>query len=101
MVCSGLMGKAWMGDFGITSSWRKSCSLESSGAVSLQARLGFSLQARLSFPCKPGCVFLLQCKLELRAVGGAVDHGTAFGRVAFSCAKDEVPALLPSALSHF
>ncbi|XP_074016689.1 glyoxalase domain-containing protein 4 isoform X6 [Numenius arquata] len=30
-----------------------------------------------------------QCKLELKAVGGAVDHGTAFGRIAFSCAKDE------------
>ncbi|NXP95399.1 GLOD4 protein, partial [Passerina amoena] len=34
-----------------------------------------------------------QCKLELRAVGGAVDHGTAFGRVAFSCAKDELPSI--------
>uniref|UniRef100_U3JTD0 Glyoxalase domain containing 4 n=2 Tax=Ficedula albicollis TaxID=59894 RepID=U3JTD0_FICAL len=32
-----------------------------------------------------------QCKLELQAVGGAVDHGTAFGRIAFSCAKDELP----------
>lgn len=51
------------------------------GAVSLQARLGFSLS---------------QCKLELKAVGGAVDHGTAFGRIAFSCAKEEVTAPLPS-----
>lgn len=32
-----------------------------------------------------------QCKLELKAVGGAVDHGTAFGRIAFSCAKEELP----------
>ncbi|XP_054250171.1 glyoxalase domain-containing protein 4 isoform X6 [Indicator indicator] len=30
-----------------------------------------------------------QCKLELKSVGGAVDHGTAFGRIAFSCAKEE------------
>ncbi|XP_074778863.1 glyoxalase domain-containing protein 4 isoform X2 [Athene noctua] len=30
-----------------------------------------------------------QCKLELKTVGGAVDHGTAFGRIAFSCAKEE------------
>ncbi|KAM6372915.1 glyoxalase domain-containing protein 4 isoform 1-T1 [Pluvialis apricaria] len=32
-----------------------------------------------------------QCKLELKAVGGTVDHGTAFGRIAFSCAKEELP----------
>ncbi|NXF60301.1 GLOD4 protein, partial [Ciccaba nigrolineata] len=32
-----------------------------------------------------------QCKLELKTVGGAVDHGTAFGRIAFSCAKEELP----------
>ncbi|XP_065709451.1 glyoxalase domain-containing protein 4 [Patagioenas fasciata] len=32
-----------------------------------------------------------QCKLELKTVGGAVDHGTAFGRIAFSCPKDELP----------
>ncbi|NXJ09807.1 GLOD4 protein, partial [Odontophorus gujanensis] len=32
-----------------------------------------------------------QCKLELKAIGGAVDHGTAFGRIAFSCAKEELP----------
>ncbi|XP_061461280.1 glyoxalase domain-containing protein 4 isoform X2 [Rhineura floridana] len=30
-----------------------------------------------------------QCKLELQGVGGAVDHGTAFGRIAFSCPKEE------------
>ncbi|KFQ49822.1 Glyoxalase domain-containing protein 4, partial [Pelecanus crispus] len=34
-----------------------------------------------------------QCKLELKTVGGAVDHGTAFGRIAFSCAKDELPVI--------
>ncbi|XP_053817079.1 glyoxalase domain-containing protein 4 [Vidua chalybeata] len=34
-----------------------------------------------------------QCKLELKAVGGAVDHGTAFGRIAFSCAKEELPSI--------
>ncbi|KAK2525399.1 Glod4 [Columba livia] len=32
-----------------------------------------------------------QCKLELKTVAGAVDHGTAFGRIAFSCPKDELP----------
>ncbi|XP_025903773.1 glyoxalase domain-containing protein 4 [Nothoprocta perdicaria] len=32
-----------------------------------------------------------QCKLELKQVGGAVDHGTAFGRIAFSCPKEELP----------
>ncbi|XP_019401270.1 PREDICTED: glyoxalase domain-containing protein 4 [Crocodylus porosus] len=32
-----------------------------------------------------------QCKLELQGIGGAVDHGTAFGRIAFSCPKDELP----------
>nr|DBA33407.1 TPA: hypothetical protein GDO54_001097 [Pyxicephalus adspersus] len=31
-----------------------------------------------------------QCKLELRDIGGPVDHGTAFGRIAFACPKDEV-----------
>ncbi|NXT91567.1 GLOD4 protein, partial [Anhinga rufa] len=37
-----------------------------------------------------------QCKLELKTVGGAVDHGTAFGRIAFSCAKDEARIALPN-----
>ncbi|XP_015238741.1 PREDICTED: glyoxalase domain-containing protein 4 [Cyprinodon variegatus] len=32
-----------------------------------------------------------QCKLELRDVGGKVDHGTAFGRIAFSCPRDQLP----------
>ncbi|XP_053563348.1 glyoxalase domain-containing protein 4 [Bombina bombina] len=32
-----------------------------------------------------------QCKLELQDIGGPVDHGTAFGRIAFSCPKDELP----------
>lgn len=34
-----------------------------------------------------------QCKLELRDIGGAVDHGTAFGRIAFSCPREELPAI--------
>lgn len=41
-----------------------------------------------------GFLVFLQCKLELKAVGGAVDHGTAFGRIAFSCAKEEVIIML-------
>ncbi|XP_075051146.1 glyoxalase domain-containing protein 4 [Mixophyes fleayi] len=34
-----------------------------------------------------------QCKLELKDIGGPVDHATAFGRIAFSCPKDELPAI--------
>lgn len=34
-----------------------------------------------------------QCKLELRDVSGPVDHGTAFGRIAFSCPRDQLPDL--------
>ncbi|XP_053131393.1 glyoxalase domain-containing protein 4 isoform X1 [Hemicordylus capensis] len=34
-----------------------------------------------------------QCKLELLGLGQAVDHGTAFGRIAFSCPKEELPAI--------
>uniref|UniRef100_A0A8C2J759 Glyoxalase domain containing 4 n=1 Tax=Cyprinus carpio TaxID=7962 RepID=A0A8C2J759_CYPCA len=30
-----------------------------------------------------------QCKLEFQDVGGAVDHGTAFGRIAFACPQDQ------------
>ncbi|MEE6469479.1 hypothetical protein FKM82_008648 [Ascaphus truei] len=32
-----------------------------------------------------------QCKLELQDIGGPVDHGTAFGRIAFACPKHELP----------
>ncbi|XP_043853523.1 glyoxalase domain-containing protein 4-like [Dromiciops gliroides] len=32
-----------------------------------------------------------QCKLELQGIKGAVDHGSAFGRIAFSCPKKELP----------
>ncbi|XP_069471273.1 glyoxalase domain-containing protein 4 [Ambystoma mexicanum] len=32
-----------------------------------------------------------QCKLELQDIGTSVDHGTAFGRIAISCPKDELP----------
>ncbi|XP_060115000.1 glyoxalase domain-containing protein 4 [Heteronotia binoei] len=31
-----------------------------------------------------------QCKLELQGIGQAVDHGTAFGRIAFSCPKEQL-----------
>lgn len=34
-----------------------------------------------------------QCKLELHDVSGPVDHGTAFGRIAFSCPRDQLPDL--------
>ncbi|XP_072314584.1 glyoxalase domain-containing protein 4 [Eucyclogobius newberryi] len=34
-----------------------------------------------------------QCKLELRVCGPSVDHGTAFGRIAFSCPRDQLPDL--------
>ncbi|XP_067421904.1 glyoxalase domain-containing protein 4 isoform X2 [Emydura macquarii macquarii] len=34
-----------------------------------------------------------QCKLELQGIGGAVDHGTAYGRIAFSCPKEELPSI--------
>ncbi|KAG1660631.1 Glyoxalase domain-containing protein 4 [Nymphon striatum] len=32
-----------------------------------------------------------QCKLELKDIGTAVEHGTAFGRIAFSCPASELP----------
>uniref|UniRef100_A0A8C5M4E3 Glyoxalase domain-containing protein 4 n=1 Tax=Leptobrachium leishanense TaxID=445787 RepID=A0A8C5M4E3_9ANUR len=32
-----------------------------------------------------------QCKLELQDIGGPVDHGTAFGRIAFACPREELP----------
>lgn len=32
----------------------------------------------------------VQCMLELHDVGGTVDHGTAFGRIAFSCPREQV-----------
>lgn len=34
-----------------------------------------------------------QCKLELQNIGEAVDHGTAFGRIAFSCPKEELSSI--------
>nr|XP_033777796.1 glyoxalase domain-containing protein 4 isoform X1 [Geotrypetes seraphini] len=34
-----------------------------------------------------------QCKLELLDIGEAVDHGTAFGRIAFSCPREELPGI--------
>ncbi|XP_063809840.1 glyoxalase domain-containing protein 4 [Pseudophryne corroboree] len=34
-----------------------------------------------------------QCKLELKDIGGPVDHATAFGRIAFACPKDELPTI--------
>lgn len=35
-------------------------------------------------------LFFFQCKLELHDVGGPVDHATAFGRIAFSCPREQV-----------
>lgn len=35
-------------------------------------------------------LFFFQCKLELHHVGGTVDHATAFGRIAFSCPREQV-----------
>ncbi|XP_064425179.1 glyoxalase domain-containing protein 4 [Latimeria chalumnae] len=32
-----------------------------------------------------------QCRLQLQDIGGPVDHGTAFGRIAFSCPREELP----------
>ena len=37
-----------------------------------------------------------QCKLELCDIGEPVDHATAFGRIAFSCPRDEVGLWLRS-----
>lgn len=34
-----------------------------------------------------------QCKLELQGIGQTVDHGTSFGRIAFSCPKDQLPGI--------
>uniref|UniRef100_A0A8C8C8Z4 VOC domain-containing protein n=1 Tax=Oncorhynchus tshawytscha TaxID=74940 RepID=A0A8C8C8Z4_ONCTS len=34
-----------------------------------------------------------ECKLELYNIGGTVDHGTAFGRIAFSCPHKQLPDL--------
>ncbi|XP_070591499.1 glyoxalase domain-containing protein 4 [Erythrolamprus reginae] len=34
-----------------------------------------------------------QCKLELQSIGRNVDHATAFGRIAFSCPKEELPVI--------
>lgn len=35
-------------------------------------------------------IIFMQCKLELHDNGGTVDHGTAFGRIAFSCPREQV-----------
>ena len=34
-----------------------------------------------------------KCKLELIQLGQPVDHATAFGRIAFSCPRDQLPAI--------
>ncbi|XP_072909325.1 glyoxalase domain-containing protein 4 isoform X1 [Hemitrygon akajei] len=34
-----------------------------------------------------------QCKLELQDIGGPVDHATAYGRIAFSCPREQLPGL--------
>ncbi|XP_076833590.1 glyoxalase domain-containing protein 4 [Brachyhypopomus gauderio] len=32
-----------------------------------------------------------QCKIELQDIGAPVDHGTAFGRIAISCPREQLP----------
>uniref|UniRef100_UPI00398F1F40 glyoxalase domain-containing protein 4 isoform X2 n=1 Tax=Pristiophorus japonicus TaxID=55135 RepID=UPI00398F1F40 len=34
-----------------------------------------------------------QCKLELQDIGCPVDHGTAYGRIAFSCPTEQLPGI--------
>ncbi|XP_028856466.1 glyoxalase domain-containing protein 4 [Denticeps clupeoides] len=34
-----------------------------------------------------------QCKLELQGISGPVDHGAAFGRIAFSCPREQLPEI--------
>ncbi|XP_078404297.1 glyoxalase domain-containing protein 4 [Cetorhinus maximus] len=34
-----------------------------------------------------------QCKLELQVIGCPVDHGTAYGRIAFSCPGEQLPVI--------
>lgn len=34
-----------------------------------------------------------KCKLELIHLAHPVDHATAFGRIAFSCPRDQLPAI--------
>ncbi|XP_069767565.1 glyoxalase domain-containing protein 4 isoform X2 [Narcine bancroftii] len=34
-----------------------------------------------------------QCKLELQDIGGPVDHATAYGRIAFSCPRQQLPGI--------
>lgn len=40
--------------------------------------------------CFCAIFIIFQCKLELHDVGGPVDHATAFGRIAFSCPREQV-----------
>lgn len=34
-----------------------------------------------------------QCKLELQDIGTDIDHATAYGRIAFSCPREELPGI--------
>ncbi|XP_067864530.1 glyoxalase domain-containing protein 4 isoform X2 [Heptranchias perlo] len=34
-----------------------------------------------------------QCKLELQDIGCPIDHGTAYGRIAFSCPREQLPGI--------
>ena len=34
-----------------------------------------------------------KCKLELIGLGQPIDHATAFGRIAFACPRDQLPAI--------
>ena len=40
-----------------------------------------------------------QCKLELCDIGSQIDHATAFGRIAFSCPREEVSLYTTEKLS--
>uniref|UniRef100_UPI0035901286 glyoxalase domain-containing protein 4-like n=1 Tax=Myxine glutinosa TaxID=7769 RepID=UPI0035901286 len=39
------------------------------------------------------CDMLAQCKLELRDASQAIDHCTAFGRIAFACPRVQLPSI--------
>lgn len=58
--------------------WTKFCGMTLFSRVVNMAVLGYSDD---------------QCKLELHDIGISVDHATAFGRIAFSCPREELPGI--------
>ena len=64
------ISKFTMSDF-----WTKLCGMTVFSKEDKKCVLGYSEQ---------------QCKLELCDIGTEVDHATAFGRIAFSCPREEV-----------